>query len=102
MGVYDGAKLCELVGCLLLNNLNDLIDPSNHGLYWDDGLIIVINCTPRKGDITRKKLHWMFNKFGFKLDMQTDLKITDYLDVTLDLCSGTVSFIISFITGIKE
>lgn len=61
---YDGAELWELIGCLLLNNINKFIDPSNHGLYQDDGLIIVDNCTPRKGDVIWKKLYWLFNKFG--------------------------------------
>lgn len=27
MGAYDGAEVCELVGCLLLNNLNSYVDP---------------------------------------------------------------------------
>ena len=75
----------------LLANLNNIIIPCNHGLYRDDGLIIEDNCTPGKGDLFRKKLHWLFNKFGFKLDNQTNLKITDYLDITLNLYNGTMS-----------
>ena len=49
--------ISELVGCLLLYKLNDIIDPSNHGLYRDDRLIIIDNCTPRKVDTIRKKLY---------------------------------------------
>ena len=45
----------------------------------------------RKDDIIRKKLHRLFNKFGFKLDIQTHFKITDYLDVTFNLYNGTVT-----------
>lgn len=48
MEAYDGAEVCKLVGCLLLNNLNKFIDPSNHGLYRDDGLIIIDKFTPEK------------------------------------------------------
>ena len=33
----------------------------------------------------------LFNKFGFKLDIQANLKITDYLDVTFNLYNGMVS-----------
>ena len=62
--VHLTAELSEFIGCLLLYNFNSIIR--------DDGLIIVDNCTPRKGDITRKKLHRLFNKFGFKLDIQTN------------------------------
>ena len=67
------------------------MDPNNHGLYRDDGLIIVQKSTPRKCDGIRKKLHKLFEDFGFRLDVTTDLKITDYLDITLNLYSGTVS-----------
>ena len=87
MGSFDGEEISELIGCLLLHSLNNIIDPSNHGLYRDDWLIIVDNCTPRKRDVIRKKnknkLRWLFNKFGFKLDIQTNLKITEFLDITL-------------------
>ena len=67
------------------------MDPSSHGLYHNDGLIIVDKSTPKKCDGIRKRLYKLFEEFGFRLDVTTDLKITDYLDVTLNLYSGTVS-----------
>ena len=67
------------------------MDPSSHGLYHDDCLIIVDKSTPMKCDGIRKRLYKLFDEFGFRLDIRTDLKITDYLDVTLNLYSGTVS-----------
>ena len=39
----------------------------------------------------KEKLYKLFEDFGFRLDVTTDLKITDYLDITLNLYSGTVS-----------
>ena len=45
----------------------------------------------RKGDIIRKKLHQLFNKFRFKLDIQTNLKITNYRDVKFNLYNGSVT-----------
>ena len=66
------------------------MDPSSHGLYCNDGLIIMDKSTPKKCDGIRKRLYKLFDEFGFRLDMRTDLKITDYLDVTLNLYSGTV------------
>ena len=54
---FDGTELCELVGCLLLYKLDTISDPSNHGRYRDDVLIIVDGCTPRKGDNIKKTLH---------------------------------------------
>ena len=85
IGAYDGAEICELVGCVLLYSINKIMDPSSHGL------IIVDKSTPKKCDGIRKRLYKLFEEFGFSLDVTTDLKITDYLDVSLNLYSGTVS-----------
>ena len=66
------------------------MDPSSNGLLHDDGLIIVDKSTPKKCYGIRKRLYKLFEEFGFRLDVTTDLKIIDYLDVTLNLHSGTV------------
>ncbi len=47
--------------------------------------------TPKKCDGIRKRLYKLFDASGFRLDVITGLKNTDYLDVTLNLYSGTVS-----------
>ena len=85
MGAFDETQHCELVGCLLLYNLNNIVDSYIHGLYHDDGLIILGNITPKKCDTIRKKLRRLFNRFGFKLEIQTNLKITHCLDITLNV-----------------
>ena len=53
MDYFDGVEICELIGCLLLHNLNNIIDSINHSLYHDGGLIIVDNSTTRKCDMIR-------------------------------------------------
>ena len=88
---FDEAEICVLIGCLLFHSLYNIIDPSNLGLYWDDRLILVDDFTPRKGDVIWNKLQWLFNIFGFKLDIQNDLKITKSLDITLNLYNNTIS-----------
>ena len=35
------SDVCELLRCLLLYNINKIIDTSNDGLYSDNGLIIL-------------------------------------------------------------
>ena len=87
----DGDEICELVGCVLLYNINKIVDPGNHRLYHDDGLVIMDKSTPKKCDGIRKRLQRLLGEFGFNLYIQTDLKIADYLDVTLNLYNGTVS-----------
>ena len=91
---FDGAQLCKLIGCLLLCNLSNIIDSCNHGLHQDYVLIIVDDCTPRTGNMIRKKLHWLFNKFGFKLDIQTNLKITCIMEPCPHLRKTTNAHII--------
>ena len=51
---------------------------------------MIDNRTHRKGDIIKKKLHWLFNKFVFKIDIQANLTITDIFDVTFNLYIATV------------
>ena len=91
IGAYDGAEICELAGWVLLYRINKIVDPSSHGLYQGDVLVTVDKSTPKKCDGIRKRLHRLFGKFGFKLGTQTDQKIADYLDVTLNRCNGNVS-----------
>ena len=91
MRTYDGAEICELVGCVLLYSINKIVDPSSHGLYHEDDLIIVDKSAPKKCDGIWKRSHRLFGEFGFKLDTQIDLRIADYLDVPLKLYNGTVS-----------
>ena len=43
MGAYDGAEVCELVGCFLLSIVTQTYDKSNIGLYRDDGLAVFKN-----------------------------------------------------------
>ena len=36
IGAYDGAEICELVGCVLLYSINKIMDPSSHGIYHNE------------------------------------------------------------------
>ena len=38
MGCFDGAKICEIVGSFILNQLGSVMDKNDIGLYGDDGL----------------------------------------------------------------
>ena len=41
MGCYDGAEVCELVGCYILNQLSTVMRNELVGLYRDDCLGIM-------------------------------------------------------------
>ena len=89
MGSYHGAEVCELVGMYLLSLLANIIDKNNSGLYRDDGLIFLRNVNGQKMDRVRKNVTKIFKEVGFKIEVQTCLKIVNFLDVTFNLANGT-------------
>ena len=59
------------------------------GLYRDDGLAVLKKSTGSRADRARKDLVKIFQNLGLKITVQTNLKVVDYLDVTLDLVTGS-------------
>ena len=41
MGAPDGAEVCELVGVYLLSQIGDILPQQSHGLYRNDGLVML-------------------------------------------------------------
>ena len=88
MGSFDGAEVCEIVGLFLLFELAKLIGKENVGLYRDDGLGILKNCSGPKSDRIRKDIIKLFKNEGLAITIEINLKVTDFLDVTFDLPSN--------------
>ena len=89
MGSYDGVEICELVGIYILSRLSNIIDKNNYGLYRDDGLLVLRNVNVQKIDGIRKKDIQLFKDSGFLIDIKTNLKIVNFLDITFNLNNGT-------------
>ena len=83
MGSYDGAETCELVGCYLLSQLNE-IPGVEIGLYRDDGLA-VLQQTPSATERIKKEICKIFRKCNLKITIEANKKVVNFLDVTLDL-----------------
>ena len=81
MGIYDGAEVCELVGTFILSKLENIIGKKNTGLYRDDGLVVLRNMNARGIDKIRKIIIKMFKDIGFQLEIKTNLKQVEFLDV---------------------
>ena len=88
MGSYDGAEVCELVGLLILHRLNSAYSNGNIVLYRDDGLAVFQSTNARALDKIRKDFSKCFAELGLKITDQSNLKIVNYLDVTLDLSTS--------------
>ena len=89
MGSYDGGELCEFIGIYLLSQLCTIISKNDCGLYRDDGLIIQEYINGQQIDQLRKKITKIFKEIGFKIDIETNLKIANFLDMTFNLINGS-------------
>lgn len=87
MGSYDGAETCELVGTYMLSLITSKFK-DQVGLYRDDGLA-VCKATPKQIEKTKQEVSEIFKTNGLKITIEANKKTTNFLDVTLDLASGS-------------
>ena len=89
MGSFDGAEVCELIGLFLLDNLSEEYGKNNVGLYRDDGLVLLKNASGPQSERTRKDITREFKRQGLNISISANLKICNFLDVTLNLTDGS-------------
>ena len=85
---YDGLEVCELVGTFILSGLGSIIGKKNTGLYRDDGLVVLRNMNARGTNKMRKIIIEIFKEIGFQLEIKTNFKKVEFLDVTFNLITG--------------
>ena len=73
----------------LLNNLANKLDRNSVGLYRDDGLALFENINGHRAGNIRREFHQLFKENGLFLQTTCNLKTVNYLDITLDLNTGT-------------
>ena len=88
MGSYDGAEVCELVGTCILNILAEKYGKNNVGLYRDDGLAVFENINGNQAEKIRKEIIKIFRNFGLKITLETNQRIVNFLDITLNVTNG--------------
>ena len=88
MGSYEGAEICELAGIYTPTRLAAIIKKSDCGLYRDDGLVILCNVNGRQIDRTRKSIIKIFKDVGISIDIETNSKVVDFLDITFNLINS--------------
>ena len=81
MGCYDGAEVCELVGCYILNQLSTVMRKELVGFYRDDGLEIMKNMSGREIVRKRKQTIKIFKDCDLNIAIKTNLKLVDFLDI---------------------
>ena len=88
VGNFDASEVCELVGLYLLNILKSVFGGKNIGLYRDDGLTCFENKSGPELEKIKKKICKIFKDNGLNITIETNLHITEYLDVTCNLKTG--------------
>ena len=84
MGSYDGVEVCKLVGLFMLDKLSNIFEKNFVGLYRDDGLAVLRNCTARTADRIRKSVESIFKSYGLKITAESGLHQVDFLDITIN------------------
>ena len=87
MGSFDGAETCELVGLYILFQIREAKIGVDANLYRDDGLA-ASDKTPRQIDNIKKQLVNLFQKLGLQITITVNIKVVDFLDITLNLNNG--------------
>ena len=86
MGGFAGAEKCDLVGLYLLSKLKHL--KMTVGLFRDDGLA-VSSLTSRQNKKLKQEIIKIFKQEGLSITINVNLKVVEFLDVELNLQTGT-------------
>ena len=89
MGAYNSAQVADLVGIYILDMLGSIVNLEQVGLYRDDGIIYISESNGPKTSSIQKKIIRAFKLLGLRIQIVSNLKIVDFLDVTLNLNNGT-------------
>ena len=89
MGAYDGAEVCELVGTYLLSLIAKKYKKDDIGLYRDDGLAAFKNTSGPQNERIKKDFQAIFKRKGLDIVIKCNMKVVDYLDITLNLNDGS-------------
>ena len=84
MGTYDSAELWEFIGIYLLSQLCIIISKNICERYRDDGLMIQKYINGQQIEQLFQKIIKIFKEIGFKVDIETNLKIVNFLDMTFN------------------
>ena len=89
MSSFYRMEICEIVGLYILHKLSEKYGNERIGLYRDDGLACFENTSGPKAERIRKAFIKLFqNEFSLNIVSETNLKVVNFLDLTLSLSTG--------------
>ena len=87
--IYNSSQIADLVGLYILNMLTRIISHQQAGLYRVDGLIYIPNSNGPLSSSIQKRIVRAFKFLGFRIEISSNIKIVNFLDVTLDLSNNS-------------
>ena len=103
MFAYDGAEVCEHVGSFLVYALSLKYNKTNIGFYKDDRLAVFRNVSSTHCKKIKKEFQKLFWQHGSKLIIKCNIKIVDFLDITLNVLTNlTISLMMKFVIFIRN
>lgn len=81
---HGRARDCELAGAFQLHRFSQKLDKKNISLYTDDRLAISKNSRPQSEKL-KKAFPTIFRETDLNIVLKYNLKILNYLNVTLNL-----------------
>ena len=90
MGAYDSVQVADLVGIYILDTLGRNFNSEQVGLYRIDGIIYIPDSNCPKTSSIQKKIIRTFKLLNSRIRIVSNLKIVEFLDVTLNLNYGTL------------
>ena len=94
MGSYDSAQIMDLIGVYRLDTFGRIMDLKQVGLYRDDCLIFRLNSNNPKISKIREKIMRAFKLLGFRIEITSNLKIVNFLDIRFNLKNNTFKLIL--------
>ena len=85
MWSFDSAQISDLVGMYILDTHGNFLDLRNVRICRGDGLISIPNINGPLTSEIQKKVIRVFKYKGLKIEISSNLKIVNLLDVTLNL-----------------
>ena len=89
MGGYDSSQIADHVGLYILDTHSRIVSPGQMRLYHVNGIIYIPNSDGPKSSRIQKKIIRAFKSLGFKIEVSSNNKIANFLDVTLNLSNNT-------------
>ena len=82
-------KYVNLLGLFLLEKISEICNKCNIGLYRDDSLAVFRNKSGTHLEKIKKELQRLFKEYDIEIIAESNQKIVNYLDITLNLKDGT-------------